>query len=482
MENLELLIKELVKQPKETAWLEFKLNNDEHHMIGQDICALANAAALAGRDKAYFIWGVEDGTHELKGTSFNWETAKVGNEELENWLRHSLSANANFEFDSVRFDEKWFGVLEITAAIGSTVMFKKEEFIRIGSYTKKLNDYPAVKTELWSRLRYRNFETQAAKADLELSQALDMIDYPAYFSLLKKSIPEGHENIAHDLLEDELLKKQDNGLYTITNLGAVLFARRISEFPTVSRKAIRVVQFEGKSKIELLKEYTGQKGYAVGFEGLMEFLKALLPSKEVISGAVRSTKESYPEIALRETIANALIHQDFSISGTGPVVEVYADRIEICNPGAPLVNIERIIDTPPKSRNEKLASMMRRLRMCEELGTGWDKIVATCELMQLPAPRIQVFQENTKAVLFSSVPYKMLSQADRLYACYCHASIMYLRREPMTNSTLRDRFGIEKKNSAMVSRLLKDAMAKNLIRPVDPEAAPKNQRYVPFWA
>ena len=286
MENLELLIKELVKQPKETAWLEFKLNNDEHHMIGQDICALANAAALAGRDKAYFIWGVEDGTHELKGTSFNWRTAKVGNEELENWLRHNLSANANFEFDSVRFDEKWFGVLEITAAIGSTVMFKKEEFIRIGSYTKKLNDYSAVKTELWSRLRYRDFETQAAKTDLELSKALDMIDYPAYFSLLKKSIPEGHENIAHDLLEDELLKKQDNGLYTITNLGAVLFARRISEFPTVSRKAIRVVQFEGKSKIELLKEYTGQKGYAVGFEGLMEFLKALLPSKEVISGAV----------------------------------------------------------------------------------------------------------------------------------------------------------------------------------------------------
>ena len=136
-----------------------------------------------------------------------------------------------------------------------------------------------------------------------------MLDYPAYFSLLKKSIPEGHDNIAHDLLEDELLKKQDNGLYTITNLGAVLFARRITEFPTVSRKAIRVVQFEGKSKAELLKEYTGQKGYAIEFESLMEFLKALLPSREVITGAMRNTKESYPEIALRETIANALIHQ-----------------------------------------------------------------------------------------------------------------------------------------------------------------------------
>lgn len=425
---------------------------------------------------------MEDGTHELKGTSFNWRTAKVGNEELENWLRHNLSANANFEFDSVRFDEKWFGVLEITAAIGSTVMFKKEEFIRIGSYTKKLNDYSAVKTELWSRLRYRDFETQAAKTDLELSKALDMIDYPAYFSLLKKSIPEGHENIAHDLLEDELLKKQDNGLYTITNLGAVLFARRISEFPTVSRKAIRVVQFEGKSKIELLKEYTGQKGYAVGFEGLMEFLKALLPSKEVISGAMRSTKESYPEIALRETIANALIHQDFSISGTGPVVEVYADRIEICNPGAPLVDIERIIDTPPKSRNEKLASMMRRLRMCEELGTGWDKIVTTCELMQLPPPEIKVYAENTKVILFSFIPYTMLSAEAKLRACYFHACITYIIQEPMNNSSLRKRFGVDEKNSSGISRLLKEAVEKGLIRVVDPDTAPRYKRYIPYWA
>ena len=102
MENLDLLIKELVKQPKETSWLEFKLNNDEPGMIGEDICALANSAALAGRDKAYFIWGVENETHDLKGTSFNWRTAKVGNEELENWLHHNLSANANFEFDSTQ--------------------------------------------------------------------------------------------------------------------------------------------------------------------------------------------------------------------------------------------------------------------------------------------------------------------------------------------------------------------------------------------
>ena len=214
----------------------------------------------------------------------------------------------------------------------------------------------------------------------------------------------------------------------------------------------------------------------------MEFLKALLPSREVITGAMRNTKESYPEIALREAIANALIHQDFSISGTGPVVEVYADRIEICNPGAPLVNIERIIDTPPKSRNEKLASMMRRLRMCEELGTGWDKIVTTCELMQLPTPEIKVYAENTKVILFSFIPYTMLSPEAKLRACYFHACITYIIQEPMNNSSLRKRFGVDEKNSSGISRLLKEAVEKGLIRVVDPDTAPRYKRYIPYWA
>jgi len=88
----------------------------------------------------------------------------------------------------------------------------------------------------------------------------------------------------------------------------------------------------------------------------MDYLKALLPSKEVIDSTQRKTVCIYPVLAIRELIANSLIHQDLSIGGTGPVVEVYSDRIEICNPGIPLVDIKRIVDTPPKSRNEKLAA------------------------------------------------------------------------------------------------------------------------------
>lgn len=405
MENLELLILELVKQPKETTWFEFKLNNENPNIIGQDICALANAASLVGKDKAYIIWGVDDDTHELKGTSFNWKNTKVGNEYLENWLRNNLSNNTNFEFSSVSIEGKWFCIMSVLAATTSTVMFKKEEFIRIGKCNEKLNDYPAIKIHLWGKLHCRNFETLAAKNNLTIIQALDMLDYPSYFTLQNKSIPMEIECIVNQLLEDELLKKQDDGLYTITNMAALLFARRLSDFPTISRKALRVVQFEGKSKINLLKEYISKQGYAIGFSEVMNVMNALLPAREVIKGVIRNTQKSYPEIAVREIILNALIHQDFSIGGTGPVVEIYDNRIEVLNPGRPLIDVERIIESPSKLRNEKLASLMRRLNLSEELGTGWKKIILSCEKMQQPIPKIKVYLENTQVILYSFISH-----------------------------------------------------------------------------
>lgn len=139
--------------------------------------------------------------------------------------------------------------------------------------------------------------------------------------------------------------------------------------------------------------------------------------------ALREKIVAYPLLAIREAVANALIHQDFSVTGARPVIEIFGNRIEITNPGTPLVDIKRIIDNPPKSRNEKMAALMRRLKMCEELGTGWDKIVISCEMMQLPAPRIDLYEESTKVTMFSEKPFADIAMEDKLWACYLHACI-----------------------------------------------------------
>lgn len=265
-------------------------------------------------------------------------------------------------------------------------------------------------------------------------------------------------------------------------MGAMLLAKRLAAFPRISRKAIRVVQYSGHNRLDMLKEGIGTKGYVVGFEGLIKYIEALIPTQELITGALRVKKSAYPILAIREAVANALIHQDFAITGTGPLVEIFQNRIEITNSGTPLVDIKRIIDNPPKSRNEKLAALMRRLRMCEELGTGWDKIVLTCELLQLPAPKIELYEESTKVTLFSEIPFSKISAEDKLWACYLHACIKQVQGEQITNSSLRERFGLKESSSASISRLIKEAVDMKLIKPLEPTTAPRYMKYIPIWA
>ena len=167
MENLYILINELRKLPTETQWIEFKHNNYDPIMIGKDISALANSAAIHEKSCAYMLWGIDDNTHDIIGTSYNLQTLKKGDQEIENWLRSLLSRNADFEFYSVQMNDVEVGVLKIYKATNQPVTFEKVDYIRIGSYTKKLNDYPALQAQLWDRIRNSKFEEQYAKQDLE---------------------------------------------------------------------------------------------------------------------------------------------------------------------------------------------------------------------------------------------------------------------------------------------------------------------------
>lgn len=294
MENLDKLINELRKLPTETQWVEFKHNNYEPAMIGQDISALANSAAIHEKSCAYMLWGIDDDTHEIVGTDYDLQTLKKGNQELENWLRSLLSRNADFEFYSVPMNDVTVGVLIIYRAANQPVTFEKVDYIRVGSYTKKLNEYPALQAQLWDRIRNSKFEERYAKQDLELKDALRLIDYSAYFDIKGTPQPTDMQGISHYMLEEEIIVRQDNGLYAITNMGAILLAKRLADFPRISRKAVRVVQYSGNNRLNMLKEDVGGKGYVVGFEGLIKFIEALIPTQELITGALREKRQPTP--------------------------------------------------------------------------------------------------------------------------------------------------------------------------------------------
>jgi len=326
------------------------------------------------------------------------------------------------------------------------------------------------------------FEDEISLMDVSIDDIPKFLDCDAYFSSLQIPVPTSQNGFIHYLEEENIIRKQDNGLYSITNLGGILFARKLNDFPKLKRKSIRVVEYEDNSRLAILKEETFDEGYAIGFERAVQYVNALLPSKEDINSIRRVIKSSFPLPAVREAIANSLIHQDFFVTGAGPTVEIFANRVEVTNPGTPLVDINRIIDNPPKSRNEKLASLMRRMKLCEELGRGWDRMVISCEKHQTLSPRIQIYQDSTRVTLFSHIKFANISLEDKIWSIYLHTCIKYVEGEAATNKSLRERFGIKESSAGTISRLIKEAINKKWIKPLDPSTAPRYMKYIPSWA
>ncbi|MEA1983260.1 MAG: ATP-binding protein, partial [Campylobacterota bacterium] len=462
--------------------LEFKHNNNDKEMIGEYISALSNSAALHSKTNAYMIWGVDDDTHEVLGTDFKPTTTTKGNEALENWLLRLLTPKIEFKFYEVTIKEKDIVLLEIAPTYRNPVMFQGIEYIRLNSHKKKLKELPEKERELWRVFDKIPFEKQIAVDNIGEREVLDYLEYTKYFELLKLPLPENRSTILETLINDSLIQKNDNAKYAITNLGAILFAKDLKKFNNLKRKAIRVIQYKDNTKFETIKEIEGSKGYAVGFEGLIEYINNILPSNEVIKQAFRENIRMYPELSIREMVANAIIHQDFFQSGSSVMIEIFSNRFEVTNPGSPLVDTQRFLDSPPKSRNEALASFMRRIGVCEERGSGVDKIVLQSEVYQLPAPIFETRDEHTIAILFAHKELKDMDKQDKVRACYQHASLRYIQREYMTNTSLRERFGIDAKNISMVSKIIKETLDEKQIYIYDESVGTRARKYVPWWA
>lgn len=476
------LVRELCKLPRETDWLEFKIDNRDPQEIGEYVSALANAAALAGKTAGYLLWGIHNDDHRIVGTSFDPAGERKGNEELESWLLRLLNPRIDFRFHVVEIDGKHVVLLEIDRAARHPVSFSGTEYIRVGTNKKKLKDFPEKERALWKIFDRIPFEAGIAAERRSDDEVLHMLDYPAYFQLLELPLPDGRAAILHALRGDGLIRPCGAGGWDVTNLGAILIARSMSDFATLARKAVRVVQYRGKDRTETIREESGIRGYANGFPELLDFIHGRLPNNEIVGRALRRNVSMSPKLALRELVANALIHQDFSITGAGPMIEIFEDRVEFTNPGEPLVATERFLDSPPRSRNEGVASLMRRFRICEERGSGIDKVVAQIELYQLPAPLFEVPPGFTRVVLFAPRPLAQMDKADRIRACYLHACLKYVQRDYVTNASIRERFGIEGQNRALASRLIRDAVLAGKIVPYDADAAPKHMKYQPWWA
>jgi ATP-dependent DNA helicase RecG len=326
-----------------------------------------------------------------------------------------------------------------------------------------------------------DWSLKAAMTHCDADKVVQLLDTQGYFDLVHLPYPATREAVLERFAGERLIEHTDSG-WSINNLGAILFAKKLEAFDRLARKAPRVIVYEGTNKLKTRLDRPDTKGYAVGFQGLLEFIDGLVPSNEIIGQALRREMKMFPEIAVRELVANALIHQDFTESGASVMIEIYDNRMEISNPGKPFISPDRFIDEY-QSRNERLADLMRRLGICEEKGSGVDKVVKSAEDYQLPAPDFRVGERRTSAVLFGHKDFEDMDRNDRIRACYQHCCLRYVMNEKMTNQSLRERFKLPEKKAESASRAIRDTVEAGKIKLADPtQTSMRYRHYAPFWA
>lgn len=323
------------------------------------------------------------------------------------------------------------------------------------------------------------FEKQTAISDVSKDEVLHLLNYEELYSLMDKDIPSSTDTIIRKLSEYNFCDKEGDK-WNITNLGAILLARNFKSFPTLKGREVIVRKYIGKNNRLQEFEQHGVYGYAVGFRGLIDFIMKNTSSESI--DVKRTAIPKYPKVAIREFVANALVHQDFGITGMPVTIEIYENRLAITNAGAPLNDINRLIDLPPQSRNEELAQTMFLLGICERRGSGIDRAVAAVEEMALPAPKFTKSDQHTRVFLFPQKSLNDMTKSEKIAACYQHACLLYEDGEAINNQSVRGRFELNKNESSVASRIIADTVEAGFIKPTDSESkAKKFMTYIPYY-
>ena len=142
------------------------------------------------------------------------------------------------------------------------------------------NGYQEISMNAFFSERYLSGLVAAER--LTIQEVLSKLDYTKYFDLLELPLPANRDGIVEALSNDGLIQVCPAGGWDITNLGAILFAKRLTAFPALKRKIVRVIQYRAKDRTETVKEHQPSvNGYATGFEELVNYINGLLPSRNL---------------------------------------------------------------------------------------------------------------------------------------------------------------------------------------------------------
>lgn len=480
--DLTEILRNLLAMPAESELVEFKeaKTNFDTDSLGEYFSALSNEANLKGAEEAWLVFGINN-AQQVIGTAFRSDPVKL--QGLTKVIADQASNRLTFRgIHEITYEGKRVVMFEIPPATpGQPTAWKGHYYGRDGESLGALNTDERHRIERQGQPTV-SFERGIAWANASVSHIKELLDWEEFFAIFNYPPPLDAQGIVARFIQDKVVIREHGNLH-ISNLGAVLFARDLRQFDHLEHKRLRIIFYEGTGRTSGGIEQSGQKGYALAFGKANNWLNERLPSHEELITPLREQVPTYPKKAIRELIANALIHQDFTASGAAPMVEVFDNRIEITNPGTPLISVLRFLDHAPCSRNEAIAATMQLLGICERRGSGIDKIVEECEKHQLPAPNFISGDNYTQAIIYGPRPLREMDHRDKIRACYQHACLKYAQGQTMTNQSFRERMGIAEQNYSIASRIIAEAIEDGKIKPYDPEnKSKKHAKYIPFWA
>ena len=392
MDNYCEIIKNLISKKTEQEWFEFKENWNDSHGIGEYISALSNAAAVCGHEHGYLIWGVNNETHEVVGTSFDYRL-EVKGEPLEHYLARQLKPDITFSFFEVSFDNKKVVVLEIPAAKSIPTSFDGIRYARIGSSKVNLNRYPDREVNLFKILseNENTIENMASEyQDLTFDRlftyyagkgvSLKLETFKKNLGLLTK---DGKYNLMAQLLSDD------------------------SHIP------IRVSLFMGETKASPLysvKEF-GNTCILLSLDKVLEYADVIniIQADESRRMTTRKEVALFDATAFREAVINAFVHNKW-VDGNAPMITVFNNRVEILSRGA--LDAKQTKDGFYRGEsipvNKKLSDIFLQLHISERSGRGVPTI------LEVYGKDVFDFRENAIAV---NIPFNWINKIERSNNC-----------------------------------------------------------------
>ncbi len=501
--------------------VSFNARFGEIHEEAAIVRRLAESALKASARTCFRIWGISRKKKKIRGTRFDPQVEFLEGATYAQYLSGAVRSSGKAAFAEGTFKGKRIVIMKIELAGAPNA--------NGDGHAPVAQPTPATGNGWYG----------AATDSLNRSYALDLLDWQSLYRSLSLPIPDEASQIVDMLSRMKLLSTQGE-VATITNLGALATGHDLRMFDSLDRLAIQAVIYRGIGRAEAIATRRFDTGYAASIDSACLWIRAHL--EDAASGD--QTKAAlYPIAALREVIANAAAHQSIQLldrniqsdllsnafvlnpeylPGAGPLVEVFSDRIEVSNIGRLDAPLPQIANDAIRSEGNPLVQLLRQYRTRPTPRSGWGAILESCDLHQAPIPLfsesekhelkqlqfakpVEAYTEflakppeapstlmankhaeegpkRVRVTLHPSKPFKDLTPEQRLIATYWHAFNQYSHGAYLTNGSLRERFGVEESNSAQISRLIKEASQRGLVRVVDPEAAPKYKAYAPYWA